>query len=235
MEAPLPPKPPIRTHCACGEKLPESNTKEISRSMYYVPRYSCSNRCHNDSILGIGAFKRDRGPVGEGWMPIILDLNEKLTKLDPEYRIMQIKEKFGTLRYYFDRSGTTDTRPRVRLTWKELGALHSLARDTQRHLDGNIEGSEEPYELDDYKWRRNNIEAALKLYKRAQDKMDAAERAAENLSAITCEICGKPGKLDNSQHYVITLCEDHIKSRAESGKAIWQMEDDHRELNKTGE
>ena len=38
--------------------------------------------------------------VGEGWHPIIRELEKKLNALDPEYELDQVKEKFGGLRYY---------------------------------------------------------------------------------------------------------------------------------------
>ena len=41
---------------------------------------------------------------GEGWRDIISRTHEKLKYLDPDYTILQIKEKFGGLRYYFDSS-----------------------------------------------------------------------------------------------------------------------------------
>lgn len=40
----------------------------------------------------------------EGWYQILEDLDNKLSYLDPEYKIAQVKEKFGTLRFYFDTS-----------------------------------------------------------------------------------------------------------------------------------
>lgn len=49
--------------------------------------------------------RRPYGPgasVGKGWLPIIIELDEKLAALDPDYMITQIKEKFGSLRYYVD-------------------------------------------------------------------------------------------------------------------------------------
>lgn len=39
---------------------------------------------------------------GEGWRDIVSRTHEKLKYLDPNYSILQIKEKFGGLRYYFD-------------------------------------------------------------------------------------------------------------------------------------
>jgi len=38
------------------------------------------------------------GPVG--WQPLLLDLDAKLQKHWPDYTIDQVKEKFGTLRFY---------------------------------------------------------------------------------------------------------------------------------------
>lgn len=38
--------------------------------------------------------------VGKGWHPIIVELNEQLAVLDPEYEVHQVKQKFGGLRYY---------------------------------------------------------------------------------------------------------------------------------------
>jgi hypothetical protein len=40
------------------------------------------------------------GSVGDGWVPLALELNEKLNELYPDYQLEQIKEKFGGLRYY---------------------------------------------------------------------------------------------------------------------------------------
>src|SRR5512146_3224372 len=40
--------------------------------------------------------------VGPGWQPLIRGLDANLRELDPNYRIGQIKEKFGGLRYYVD-------------------------------------------------------------------------------------------------------------------------------------
>ena len=37
---------------------------------------------------------------GRGWYPIIVKLDERLAAIDPDYEVMQVKEKFGTLRYY---------------------------------------------------------------------------------------------------------------------------------------
>jgi hypothetical protein len=40
--------------------------------------------------------------VGPGWNDIIYDLNKKLEAEKPDYKILQIKEKFAGLRFYTD-------------------------------------------------------------------------------------------------------------------------------------
>jgi hypothetical protein len=37
----------------------------------------------------------------DGWKDIVLETDEMLAYIDPDYEIHQIKEKFGTLRYYY--------------------------------------------------------------------------------------------------------------------------------------
>lgn len=36
----------------------------------------------------------------DGWVNLVLELDEKLSKIHPDYALMQVKEKFGGLRYY---------------------------------------------------------------------------------------------------------------------------------------
>jgi len=40
--------------------------------------------------------------TGNGWTELIYACHDELVALDPTYQILQIKEKFGGLRYYFD-------------------------------------------------------------------------------------------------------------------------------------
>ncbi len=41
-----------------------------------------------------------RSLPGEGWWPIIAELDKDLREIEPDYKVMQVKEKFGTLRFY---------------------------------------------------------------------------------------------------------------------------------------
>lgn len=38
--------------------------------------------------------------VREGWIPLVEELVEKLIKIEPTFKIAQIKQKFGGLRFY---------------------------------------------------------------------------------------------------------------------------------------
>ncbi len=40
-------------------------------------------------------------PVRSRWYPILARLDERLREIDPDYQVHQIKEKFGTLRFYW--------------------------------------------------------------------------------------------------------------------------------------
>jgi hypothetical protein len=37
---------------------------------------------------------------GPGWFPLLIQLEPRLATLCPEYQLLQVKEKFGTLRIY---------------------------------------------------------------------------------------------------------------------------------------
>jgi hypothetical protein len=40
--------------------------------------------------------------IGPGWIPIIVELDKALAEITPNYELVQVKEKFGGLRYYID-------------------------------------------------------------------------------------------------------------------------------------
>lgn len=42
----------------------------------------------------------------------------------------------------------------------------------------------------------------------------------ENESYRTCEVCGQPGSLDDSQYWMLTLCETHKSERAAETESI---------------
>ena len=40
----------------------------------------------------------------QGWHQLIVDCHRELSVIDPDYKLYQVKEKFGGLRYYIDSS-----------------------------------------------------------------------------------------------------------------------------------
>lgn len=52
----------------------------------------------------IDRMVNDKSLPGPGWYDLIIKCNNRLSILDPEYKILQIKEKFGGLRYYYQTS-----------------------------------------------------------------------------------------------------------------------------------
>lgn len=62
-------------------------------------------------------FYERRGAYPEclaGWYQLILDLDAKISSIEPGYKVDQVKEKFGGLRFYYDQmSIDDDSRERV--------------------------------------------------------------------------------------------------------------------------
>ena len=52
-------------------------------------------------VLARFSDKKARIECDEGWHKLILDLDAELSEIDPNYVVLQIKEKFGGLRYYY--------------------------------------------------------------------------------------------------------------------------------------
>ena len=62
--------------------------------------------------------------VGPGWLPLIEVLDRQLRRFDPDYRIEQVKEKFGGLRYYIITSDDCTNTDRM---YAVIDAIESLS------------------------------------------------------------------------------------------------------------
>lgn len=58
----------------------------------------------------------------DGWQKIVEETDAMLAHIDPDYEIHQIKEKFGTLRYYFGTTHASDT-----IEYKIMSAIERAA------------------------------------------------------------------------------------------------------------
>ena len=81
-----------------------------------------------------------------GWYRIIIDVDQQLAKLDPNYAVHQVKEKFGGLRYYFAATSAVDEE-----TWEKM---QQIVRKAEKLADKTCEicGSTEKVALRDHGW-----------------------------------------------------------------------------------
>ena len=71
--------------------------------------YSEPRSVHDSPVLAalIARMGAHAGPMlstDAGWDEIIAEANGRLSELDPDYKVDQVKEKFGGLRYYYSPS-----------------------------------------------------------------------------------------------------------------------------------
>lgn len=127
---------------------------------------------------------------GDGWRELVLDAVNKINKLGVKWEIAQIKEKFGTLRFYANISGISDD-------W-----LAKIA-------DPNYRLTEDDQKLIRYALNVDNPTEA----KQINDQFAQIIAEAEELSCSTCEGCGKPGERRGG-NWIQTLCTScHNKTK----------------------
>ena len=72
--------------------------------------------------------------VGEGWAPIIEHFYAQIEKLKTTISVAQIKEKFGTLRIYFDVITTDFNEKEDR--WEDIPYLSEEVNEFHKFVDG---------------------------------------------------------------------------------------------------
>ena len=75
--------------------------------------------------------------VDAGWYPLVIATDHRLAQLDPHYVVQQIKEKFGTLRYYCAPAGDEPS-PEL------LDAFDAITDDAERASAVTCERCGEP-------------------------------------------------------------------------------------------
>jgi len=70
--------------------------KDLQKKLFneFPNLYEQAKLSPRESCMGRGIC------CGAGWFNIINDLSEKISKADPEVQAVQVKEKFGGLRFY---------------------------------------------------------------------------------------------------------------------------------------
>lgn len=154
---------------------------------------------------------------GPGWYPIVVRLSDALAELIPGFEVHQVKEKYGTLRFYWG------------VPYEELPCCTAFRVRDPRPAQGAISGPYAPKDRDPEElrlleeWfarylehqassghrRENELASAAVDQDRA---MEIGERAqalvseAEEASARTCETCGASGVLHEDGGWLRTLC-----------------------------
>ena len=127
--------------------------------------------------------------IPTGWLGIVTKACEEIDALlgddRHQFEYIQIKEKFGTLRVYWRMRGNSSA---IRIDLISPDGIASYSSD-KKSKDPGDEG----------------------LRKRISEIV----AAAENASKTACIVCGQPGRLDKANWYLLTLCLDHTKLRAE--------------------
>lgn len=181
----------------CGRPVPEGMEQEISPSMRYTPRVTCSDPCHNAWII-----KESTPP---GWRAIVNKLDRCIEDLDPDYyAIVQVKEKFGTLRFYCDFTEKTPDD----VTDEQVDAL-GWAIDVVAQRIQSIGPVSEALALS----RQSKLDSLIQL-RNSWTPIRRLILDAEAQSAATCELCGEPGASTSSGYWVKTLCPAHAEARS---------------------
>lgn len=125
--------------------------------------------------------------ISRGWMLMFAKLCEDIDALlgaDKQgFHWIQIKEKFGSARFYWSMEGG---RQAVRVN--EIDKLGDVTTLVERHL----EDSSNPT---------------------LQEQISALVDAASDKTQHMCIVCGQPGKGHSDRDYVLILCDEHIRQR----------------------
>lgn len=88
--------------------------------------------------------------VEPGWYALIVETDAQLAALDPDYVVLQVKEKFGALRYYCQPSGD-DPAPEV------CDALDAITDEAERKSATICERCGQPGRLSDFAGRLKTL------------------------------------------------------------------------------
>jgi hypothetical protein len=171
----------------------------------------------------------------KGWYPLLCELDEKLAAIFPDYEVHQVKEKFGTLRYYIGAPELIpqccidihDIRPSegaVNPQWLRGGITRTLQE--QYDLDQWMFNFEKHLESEDHTNQYDALEPERERRRDLFEKIHNIINEYEDRTVRTCESCGKEGALASKGargSWYKTLCSD---CAAEIGYMILEQEED---------
>jgi hypothetical protein len=139
--------------------------------------------------------------IAKGWLPDFSELCKSIDDLLGEnkrgFHWVQLKEKFGSSRYYFSIKGKRDS---VRVDLISTKKVISYEKNPPATKD-------QPQTL--------------------FDQLSELISAAEAHTCDHCIVCGTPGKIDQHGGYLLVLCDMHAAQRTAGGDLdIWPRDED---------
>lgn len=130
----------------------------------------------------------------EGWYWILEELDQKLLNLDPNHKIIQVKVKFGGLRYYFETEATDILREimydcQAQAYLKALNTCMDCGKGAYR---GN-EFSDRTVETRYNGWVNTTCDACNKI------RISKRTTAKDNYSIITSEVDDSSKDANNNE------------------------------------
>ena len=130
--------------------------------------------------------------VGKGWRELLVELDAKLSETWPNYIIYQVKEKFGTLRYYATHQNEDKEEQHVHsdhTAWNEHNAtFHDIIREYETRSAQICEHCGQPGHLgrENYWWATRCDECAPEGWQKNTDMCHH-----ENITNNKCDTCMK--------------------------------------------
>jgi hypothetical protein len=141
-----------------------------------------------------------------GWHPMFVklceDIDAALGESKRKFRWLQVKEKFGSARFYYSVKGKSE----LRIDMISPTAIQSM------RLVKKSPGKPDAADL-----------AAMR--EKIRDLVDAAEAWTQD----HCIVCGSAAALDRSQPYLMVLCSEHLRARKNNtlgSGSLWMQEDE---------
>jgi hypothetical protein len=169
-----------------------------------------------------------------GWYPLLVRLDENISALLPEYEIHQMKEKYGTLRFYWGLPellpvccqdlNETDPRP---LPEAVSGPTVPTTRtpEAQATMEAWFDRLCAHLDSPEHAKGRAALVASVEVAHRnaAAGAVGQLVADAEAASAHTCERCGAPARMCSQGVWMKTLC---VPCRDELGYEDYEYDED---------
>jgi hypothetical protein len=138
-----------------------------------------------------------------GWQPVFSQLCEEIDGMLGEdkrgFHWTQVKEKFGSARFYYSLGGQSQLR---------------LDLQTPKGLISLVAGDDEP--------EGDAMPASDKQLKDLRARINDRVRAAEEQTMTRCVVCGAAASRRNLSGYLLVLCKEHERG-ARKGEATWEL------------